>query len=257
MSELPDFLGGEQVADEAPIIEAPAPVADGPVRGPDGKFAAAATPEPVIAAPVAEPVAVEHQAPPLAALLDERDKRQAAERRAEGLEREARELREWRAQQEARRDATPPPSRETDPEGYEAHQRATVQAELYAQRLDSSLSMAEIRHGPDVAKAAFDWGVQRCDSDPYFNDKVKASRDPVGLVVSEWRREQTLSKISDPADVDAFLAWKASQAPGAAPAAPSPRPAAPRPSLASGPSASQIAEPEAMDGAATYTRMFG
>jgi len=268
--DLPDFLGGEPApepqaapAADAPAPAAAAPAAEGPARGADGKFAAAA-PAPAApaapapnadaapAAPAGEPV---HHVP-LATFLDTRDKLSAAEK-------EAKELREWRQQQEeaARRQQVQAPNRDTDPQGYERFQQAQIGQALYGQRLEMSRGFAEMKHGPDVTTAAFDWGVQRCDADPFFNEKVRAHRDPVGFVVSEWQREQTLAQMSDPKEIEAFRAWKAQQAgqPAGQPhaAAPPAAPAAPRQSLAASPSAGASAGPVPQDGEAIFNEMFG
>jgi hypothetical protein len=266
MDDLPDFLGGEPApapqASPAPETAAPAaeaPASEGPARGPDGKFAAA-SPEPApAAAPAPAALAVDAQGHvvPLATFLDTRDRLTVAEK-------EAKELREWRAQQEAAARRQPVPDRETDPAAYEAHQRAAFDARLYEQARDMSHRLAIVEHGPQVVDAAFNWGVQRCDTDPFFNEKVRASKDPVGMVVAEWRREQALAKVGDPAELDAFLAWKATQA-GAAPAPGQPTPqaappaaiAAPRQSLAASPSAGAHAEAIPRDGEAAFGAMFG
>lgn len=272
-TELPDFLGGEPApepqaaepvaaapaAPEAPqeAVPAAAEASAGQPRGPDGKFAPV---EAAPAAPAAEPQAEPPHAP-ITALLDERDKRQAAERRAEAAEVRARQLEDWRTQQEAALNRRPPPDRATDPEAWEAHRSDQIGQALYGQRLEMSRNFAELKHGEDVTKTAFDWGVQKCDADPFFNERVRAAKDPVGLVVAEWKREQAIAKVADPAELDAFLAWKA--AGGNAPpnsgalAAPPQAPAAPRASLAAAPSAGSHAQPDALDGEATFGRMFG
>lgn len=291
--DFPDFMGGDLVSDVAPAAEAPAAIVDapaaeaapaapaaeaapaGPERGPDGKFlpkAEAAPVEPVVEAAPAAPapvIAPEPNHAPLAALLDERDKRQAAEARANEAERKARDLETWRQQQEAAATRRPVPTRDEDPEGYEAHRQAQIDSALYDQRIEMSRGFAEMRHGPEVAKAAVDWGFARCDQDPHFNEKVRTHRDPIGFVVAEYQREQTLGKLGDPAEIDRYLAWKAAQAtpapvaepaPLAAPAqsvaAPPPPPAAPRPSLAAAPSAAGTAAAIPRDGEAAWDAMF-
>lgn len=289
MSEtfVPSFLGGEPddaapaadanaatsqpAAEAAPAADAPAaapeaPVAEGQQRGPDGKFVAAtpaAEPAPQ-AAPAAEaPPAQPEPLAPIAALLDERDKRQAAERRAEASEVRARELQAWRDQQEAAARRQPIPSREENPVAWEQHREALIQNELRNIRLTSSRQIAEVKHGEDVVTKAYDWGFERCATDPYFNAKVAAAADPVSLVVAEWKREQAAQV--DPKEFEAFQQWKAAQ--GAAPAqAPQPQaqppaaplaaPAAPRPSLAAGPSAGRADAAQPGDAEAVFDGMF-
>lgn len=291
-NDLPDFLGGEPMSEAAPAAEAPAaasqpaaeaapaaeapaappepeaPVAEGQARGPDGKFAAVAPPAeaaPVAAAePVAAPAPADPPFAPIAALLDERDKRQASERRAEAAEKKATELQAWRDQQEAAARRQPVKSREEDPEGWEQRREAQFQEQLRNQGLMTSRALAEVKHGEDVVAEAYKWGFDRCDSDPFFNAKVAASADPVGTVVAEWKREQLLARI-DPAQLDAFQKWQADQAaapaPGSPPApphaaAPPAAPEAPRPSLAAGPSAGRADTARAPDGDEVFDGMF-
>lgn len=247
---LPDFMGGE-AAGEPEIVEQPAPQPEAPQPEPTPEPAPTEAPAPE-PAPQAPPVA---QNVPLATFLDQRDKANAAAK-------EAKELREWRAQQEAQAARQPPPNREDDPDGYEDHRQAQFQEALFQMRRDQSRAIAEIRHGEDTVKAAFSWGAERCDQDRHFNAKVRESNDPYGFVVAEWRREQLVSKV-DPTEFEAYQQWKASQGqsqaqPGsAAPAAPPARPAAPRQSLAAAPSASRSNQAEALDADGTFKQMFG
>lgn len=278
---LPDFVSDdpsapadpapEPVVEAAPAAEAtpePVPAAEGQPRDAGGKFApivpaveAAPAVEPVVAAPAAPvPTPPPEQAfAPLAALLDERDKRQAAEKRAKELE-------DWRTQQEAQARRQPPPDPTQDPEAFRQHQAQQLDQVFWDQRLEMSRGFAEMRHGAETTAKAYEWGLERCDADPYFNAKVRASKDPIGLVVGEWQREQLLAKVT-PEDLAAFETWKQAQAApapvgvahqlAAAPAAPPTPLAPPRPSLAGAPSASTSASPVPRDGEATFAKMFG
>jgi hypothetical protein len=259
MADLPDFLSDEPSSAPEPTAAAPegqAPEAAAPAA-PAGD-----QPQPsAAAAPAASPADPQGHSVPLATFLDLRDRATAAEK-------DAKELREWRQQQEEAARRRPPPAApdpDQDPEGYRQYQAAAHDQSLYSMRLEMSRGFAETRHGAETVSQAFDWGVKRCDEDPFFNAKVRASKDPVGLVVDEWKREQQLSTMT-PDDIAAFQAWKAAQTaagqPGAQPAAasaaaPPAKPAAPRPSIASGPSAGASGAPEARDGQATFDAMFG
>jgi chemotaxis protein histidine kinase CheA len=294
MSEdfTPSFLGGEPVdaapaadtpaatpevvaADAAPAADAaasPEPdasTAEGPKRGPDGKFAAADAPDstppaspaaetPPTAPPPPDPMA------PVAALVDERLKRQRAEDERDAANLRATQLQQWRDQQEALARAQPVKSREEDPAGWEQRREAQFQAALNDQRLMTSRAVAEVKHGEDVVSKAYQWGFDRCATDPYFNAKVAASTDPVGTVVAEWKREQLLSRI-DPAQLDAFQQWQAQQAAAPAPGSPQVQPipaaqpaapAAPRASLAAGPSAGRADTARVGDGGEVFDGMF-
>jgi len=169
--------------------------------------------------------------PPLAALLDERDKRKALEA----------ELAQLRAAQPAPQVQMPDPYE--DPEGFAAAQEARVSQALYQTNLRWSERIASIQHGEETVKAAKDWGFAKCDSDPYFNAKVASSPDPVGFVVSEYKREEIASKVT-PDEFAQFQAWKAAQGqlqqPGGQPPPPPTTSAIPPRSLASAPSAGSI-----------------
>jgi hypothetical protein len=180
----------------------------------------------------------EPQNVPITALLDERDKRKALET----------ELAQFRAQQQPQQ----APDMFEDPDGYAAYQDRKVQAALYDTNLRWSERVATVEHGAETVGQAKEWGLARCDADPYFNAKVAASPDPVGFVVSEWKREQVASQVT-PEELTQFQAWKAAQAaiqnppPPSAAETPPPRTIPPR-SLASAPSAGGIAtEPEQSD----------
>ncbi len=236
-----DFLDGEQspADDTSPAVEAaPAPDTSdaGPIRDDQGRFApkADAQPEPAPAElqqPAPEPAqpAIPAGYVPLAAVEDERQKRQRLER-------------DYQAAQERLRQFESPPPSPDDPD-FPAYQQQLVDQRIYATNLNWSRRIAEMQHTPQVVSQAHEWGFQRCNDDPLFNAKVAQSPDPYGLIVEEWKREQLLSQVRDPADIDAFLAWKASQGaqqPAAGqPATASPTPPSnptPRPSLASLPS---------------------
>lgn len=263
--DLPDFLSdAPQAAPDAPqtpetVAQAPAPQPEAPATPP---AADPAPPAPAAAEPATATPSDAQQAAamnvPLATFLDMRD-------RANRSEQEARNLREWRQQQEAAARRQPPPSLEEDPQGFHQHQQQQFNAAIYEQRLTFSRSLNELKHGADTVNAAFEWGAARCDQDPFFNEKVRASADPIGFVVNEWRRDQVASTV-DPSELEAFRAWKAAQAgqppanpqnPAAAAHAPPAPPAAPRPSIAAAPSAGLVQQPAPRGGEETFARMFG
>lgn len=160
---------------------------------------------------------------PLAALEDER--------------RKAREARQRLQEFEAMR-ANPPPAPD-DPE-YLSYVQQTLRQEQYNRDLKWSQRFAEKEHGKEVVDQAFEWGEALCNEDPLFNQKVAMSGDPYGFVVAEWKKQQILSRVQDPSEYDAFLAWKAQQGaqpqPAPSQAQSQPAPQAPRPSIAGMPS---------------------
>ena len=163
---------------EAAPVEADEP-AKGPERGPDGKFVAKAEAEP-------EPGLV-----PLAALLDERDKRKK-------FEDQLREL-----QRQANPPATPEPTE-------------VLQAQRYADNLRFSRKFAEREYGKDTIATVHDWVVAKCDADPAFNEQMRQSEDPYEAAYQAYNRAQLEPLIADvkPADFAAFKAWQAQQAAG-------------------------------------------
>jgi hypothetical protein len=132
---------------------------------------------------------------PISALLDEREKRQAEKARAERFERELEEIR-------ARQAPAPPPAPEEQ-----------LQAALYAQNLRTSRRFAERAYTPELVSQLHDWASARCDEDPIFNQQMRNAEDPYEAAMQAWRREQILAAIKDPAELEAFKAWQAAQAP--------------------------------------------
>lgn len=236
-----DFLGGEPLVDApAPDLtpDAPAPEAapSGPERGPDGKFVSSAPQveqEPAPApAPVPEPLAKpEAGHVPITAMLDEREKRQAAER----------ELAELRRQAQQRQPAPALPDPFVDPDGYAAHQQAQVQSTALNIRLDLSEDLARNKHGDAPVDQARDWALAKMNASPAFQQEVLSNRNPYEFIVQQHQRDQLVAQVQG-SDFEEFKAWKAAQAglaqsPSAAPAAPPTPVAAPPRSLASATSA--------------------
>lgn len=232
-----------------------------PARDDQGRFAAAAqdqaAPEGEAAAPAAaaeadagaqpapqsEPttsddVPVEETAKPgyvpLVALLETRDKARQAEEKARAAE-------ERLAALEAAKPAAPRvPDRYADPDAYDDWLQGQLIAQNRELQLDVQALRAEQKHGPELVKAAREWGFQKCAEDPHFNQRMWGSSDPIGDVIAEYQKAQALSALSDPATLEAFRAWQAGQS--AAPAQPNnsaPEPQSPPPprSLASRPAA--------------------
>lgn len=249
MSELPDFLteGG------AAASETLAPEVAGETLQP------VAPQEPVsqtaVAAPAA-PAAPEQPASqpgyvPLAAVLDERDRRQALEAENAAL----------RAQ------IQPPtiPDPYEDPEGFAHHQAAAMERGAKLQGLQMSRLVATQQHGQELVDQAMAWAAQHADRDPGFRDRTYNSHHPVDLAVTEFKRHQLLNDVGE--DPDAYVRRRAAELgfvapasanPSAAPAgqAASPKPAAPRPSLAAAPSAGAVSGPVVRTGDDRFNAMF-
>lgn len=225
-----DFLAAVE-ADNANAPEpTPEPEAPATEEAPEAEAPAPAEPAP------AEPLAPAAEAPepimvPLAALHETRDKVKVLEDRLAALQPQPAPIEV--------------PDRDEDPDGYEAYRDAQLQNVLLNQTLNTSERFARKEHGADTVEAAKAWSLQRFASDPLYQAQVLRDPDPYERVVTDWKREQLFSKVTDPSDFDAFLAWKAANAtlaaapPGAA--TPNPTPSIPPRSLASAPSAGRIA----------------
>lgn len=242
-----DFLDGEKPSESAAAqpAETPAPepaatetpTAEGPARGPDGKFVSKA---PADAAPAAEsppqapatpPEAV--QTPPDTAKPPEGYVPLAA------LQAVREELNSFKRQIQQQ-----PPQPAPDPyEDFEAYQQ-WQSGQVAQERADWSRQLAEARHGQELVQQAQQWAFERFDTDPVFAQAAQSSRDPYGFAIAEYQRHQALSLLSDPANFAKFQAFLSGQAPQAtappAPAAPQPQPAAPPPSITSAPSAGGV-----------------
>lgn len=178
---------------------------------------------------------------PIAALLDERDKRKKAEERLQQLEAQ------HRKPQQA-------PSVQDDPEGFAQYVQQVQERAVISSRFDMSQTMAEEKHGGDIVKAAMDWGMQRSQESPAFAAEYLKQKHPIDWAVRQHKRALRDAEIGD--DFDSYFEREAakrgftkSQQPGSAPqaqpqatpAAPQPvappRPQPPPPSLVNAPSA--------------------
>lgn len=256
-------------ADVAPAVEAQVDSAPAPIeqpRAPDGKFVAK---EPDAPAPAAAPAATIPAAPPepghvpITALMDERDKRQA-------LERENAEL---RAKTKPSEPVTPRavPDVLEDPKGFQGEMDRRIAETAFETARNFSWRFAVKEHGADTMATVKDWAAQKAGADPHFNLQLLQSDDLYETAVTAWKQEQLLTKVKgvDPAEFDAFLAWKAgqtgAQAPPAIPqaipptapasAALTPPPTPPPASLAAIPSAGGIS-PVSLDPGEPFEALF-
>lgn len=135
---------------------------------------------------------------PLAAVLDERDRRKQLER----------ELEQYRQRQQATQPEPIDPW--TDLEGALAQRDQQYQAMLFQQKLAMSRRFAEMQHGAETVNAAVEWGRAKCDADPVFNQQVLASDDPIGFALQQYQRDQIASSVTMD-EFKAFQAWKQAQ----------------------------------------------
>lgn len=191
-----DFLDGPAPEPiDAPVVE---PVID-LARGPDGKFVAAqpnaAPVEEPAPAPIAEQPKPDAGHVPLSALMDERDKRKAAEERATAAE-------------AAKPQADAP---YLDPDTENA---------LLQLRLNTSEELVRDKEGDETVDAAKAWAIERFKTSPAYQAEVLAKPNPYKFVVAEHKAHLKLQATQDLdlTDLDAFKAWKAAGGNAAPPA---------------------------------------
>lgn len=142
-----------------------------------------------------QPPEDKHDAP-MAALIDERNKRKEYENRVKQLEAERSQ---W--EQSQRSSNTPDPY--DDPEGFAklVEERATATAEqrLFAYKLEDSFQRAAASHGEDVVETAKQWAMQHGENNPAFEADFYAQRDPIEWIVQQHNRHSMLSEFeTDP-----------------------------------------------------------
>lgn len=223
----------EQPAPEAPTEPPPADVA------PAEEAAPAAVEQPPVEAaapPAPEPAPQEKgdKFVPLAAMLDERDKRKALEA----------ELAAMRAKQPAPETAIPDPY--DDPAGFNAYMADLTNRTALAVKFDLSEDMAVGQHGEEAVSQAKEWGAERAAQDPTFKHQFLTARNPIDWVVRQHKQAEDLKLYqTDPvAFARRILEAQGQPVPDAASAAvagagqqpPAPRPAAPPRSIAGAPS---------------------
>jgi hypothetical protein len=192
-------------------------------------------------APASEPAIVQPGAPPpgyipMAAVLDEREKRQKFER----------ELAEYKQRfEELTRKAPETVDPIADPEAYNRHVESLVARAKWDAITSVSYAMARKHHGDDKVKQAEEWVSSELQANPGLWQQIQRQPDPYDFVVSQHQRTLRLSKIGDEEPESWAEKWalangytKATSQPAADRAGPSPQSAPPpRPSIASAPSA--------------------
>jgi hypothetical protein len=125
----------------------------------------------------------------MAALLDERDKRQKYER----------ELEQYRRQMAEANKAPPPAPIDpiTDPEGFEASISQRLEKARWDAITSVSHSMATRQHGAEKVKAAEEWLAGELQNNPHYWQVIQRQVDPYDFVVQQHQRTLRLSKIGD------------------------------------------------------------
>lgn len=192
-ASVDNLFGAEPVAapSQAPEL-APAPSAYQPI---ETHQTPAVEPQPVAipVAPAPEPVQQPQHQVPLAHLIEERKRAQAAEReRSQLLEAVARLTAQ---QQQAPQPVYQRPDPISDPEGAYAHLEHKVQQGFLNQHLNMSERYARTTHGSEVVDQALE-AAQRAGYDAMFVNRP----DPYGEMVDWYRGQQVAQEIgTDPA----------------------------------------------------------
>jgi hypothetical protein len=211
--DITEALFGEGKEPEAPAPEV-APV-EPPAPEPEAPPAPEPTPEPAPEAPK------EDKSVPLSALLDERDRRKAAEAKA--------------AEFEARQSAPAPvdmPDPIDDPRGFADWQQNQVQQAVIANRFEVSDLMAKQQYGEETVKTAAEWAMEKAKAEPLFAQAYMQQPHPIDWIVREHKRSALLSEVGDnPDDWFQREAAKRGYAPTAPNSAPAPAVAAPQPAV--------------------------
>lgn len=153
-------------------------------------------------APTNEP---QHQRPeagfvPIAAMMDERDKRRALEA----------QLAEYQRQQAAQ-PAAPDPF--DDPQGFAQYQNAQVEQRLTQERFAFSDRFARKEYGAETVDKAVQWAQERAQQDPVFAQSYMRESDPIDWIVQQHKRDSMISQIGN-RSMDDFVRDYLAQNPG-------------------------------------------
>lgn len=175
------FLSGEEEP-EAEVIEEQ--IADDPE--PEGE---------IEAAPPAAPEEKPQHSVPITAMLDEREKRQAAERRAAELEQRMRFF------EQAQQKKPEMPDVFENPQGFTQHVNSTVTEAMVTAHLNMSEMLARDKFGDDEVNAAVE-AVKAAGLQQHF----VSQRNPYGELVKWHRQQKVAQEIGSDPD-----AWRAKE----------------------------------------------
>lgn len=223
----------ETVAETPAVIgTAPETTVETPVEQPSTE-PPVSTPTSEAPASIEEPTAEQARFVPIGALLDERDKRKAAEARL--AERPAAEEPEV-------------PDINADPQGYFNYVQEQNALTVINERLNTSERFARIAHPQgDLVDKVKEWATARIGTDQEFAGRILSDPDPYGAAIIEYQALQVQTTLGGAtlSEAEEFKAWKAAKAAGGdAPANPGAAPANPVPAASAAPASSgPTAEP--------------
>lgn len=202
-------ISGSDIFDAASVDASPEPVSTPAAPEPS---APPATVQPEALPPVAtapEPPPVDPAAPPqeptvlnehgnrvpLSELLEQRERRQAAERKAEEAERRYQELeRQLRQSQQPR---TPPPDVLENPQAFAGHLEQAMEQRFRGMMVNMSFDMVR-ESNPTGFQAA--WGAlqdQIRSGNSRIRDEIISSPNPGSALMRWHQREETIRQIGD------------------------------------------------------------
>lgn len=196
IKELDAVFGAEEPEVEAPLVEEPKVDAEAETEqsAPDPKPEAEQVPEQPAVKDEPERMI------PLAAHLDERDRRKAERDRADRLERE---LAEERARHAHKPDAEVPDPID-DPNGFTGYLQQQIQAAEMNSRFNLSETLAREKHGAETVDAVMQWGLQKANENAAFKADLLRQPDPIGWAIRQHKRDEIVNQIGDN-DVDTFV----------------------------------------------------
>lgn len=168
-----------------PVVEESAPeVAPEPVVEPEVEMVEPEAPVTTEPQPeVVEPIRPEPGFVPISALMDERDKRKAAEQRASQFD------------QQRQQPQMPDPF--DDPTGFANYQQSLVQQAIVADRFERSNEDAVEKWGESSVQSAIEWAAQRAQQNPSFAAEYMTKSRPVHWIVQQHQRHSMLDQIGD------------------------------------------------------------
>ncbi len=176
---------------EAPEVEAEEVKAEEPAEEPKAEEVEA-TGEEEAAPPVAE-VEEKPQAIPVTALLDEREKRQLAERKAEESDRQLAEMQAQIQRQQAQKQA---PDWDEDPQAAASYQAQTIQQQMHTQRLEQSKFFASREFGAEVVSEAMAY----FDANPQLSHQFMSEPSPFHAAVEFYQKQKFLTEVGENPD---------------------------------------------------------
>jgi hypothetical protein len=188
-----DFLDDEHTEEPAEAVEP-----EQEEQPPEPVEAEATEAEPVDVEETGEQEAVppaadpEPQVAPITALLDEREKRQEAQRKAQELEARLRQI-------EARQRQPAAPDLLESPEDWAAYNAQTIQQQQYAQKLSQSRFFAEREYGKETVDEAYAF----FDQNPHLTQQFADHPSPFHAAVDFYKKQKFLTDVGD--DPEAYI----------------------------------------------------